>query len=284
MEIVVGQLSGFCFGVNNAVTKALELTKNKGNTYCLGELVHNKGIINNLTKQGFKTINDVKEAPRGSKLVIRAHGVSPEIYEKAKRNQNEIFDFTCPAVMKIHKQVEEKRKNSYIFVLGEKKHAEVIGTKGFCGENSFVIETREDIEEAIRQLKNSNLKKLYIIAQTTFSVVRFDEIVKVISEQLKGYEIEINKSICASTQNRQAEAEEMSKKVDFMIIIGGKNSANTIKLYEVSKQNCPSIHVENKDELNLEEIKKYNKIGITAGASTPKDDIQELVQILEEIK
>lgn len=114
--------------------------------------------------------------------------------------------------------------------------------------------------------------------------MRFDEIVKVISEQLKEYEIEINKSICASTQNRQAEAEEMSKKVDFMIIIGGKNSANTIKLYEVSKQNCPSIHVENKDELNLEEIKKYNKIGITAGASTPKDDIQELVQILEEIK
>lgn len=284
MEIVIGQLSGFCFGVNNAVTKTSEIVKKQGITYCLGELVHNKNVIENLEKQGLHTINHVEEAPKGSKLVLRAHGVAPEIYEKAKKNQNEVFDFTCPMVIKIHKHVEEKRKNNYIFILGEKSHAEVIGTKGFSGENSFVIETIDDIEEAINQFKKSKLKSLYIIAQTTFSVARFDDIVKEISERLKKYNIEINKSICNSTQNRQAEAEKMSKEVDFMIVIGGKNSANTIKLYEISKQNCPSIHIENKNELDLEEIKKYNRIGITTGASTPKDNIQEVVQILEEIK
>lgn len=284
MEIIVGQLSGFCFGVNNAVTKTSELVKQQEKIYCLGELVHNKGLVESLEKQGLRTINYVEEAPKGSKLVLRAHGVPPEIYEKAKKNQNEVFDFTCPMVIKIHKQVEEKRTNNYIFILGEKNHAEVIGTKGFSGANSFVIETQEDIEEAINQFKKSNLKNLYIIAQTTFSVQKFEKIVSEISERLKEYNIEINKSICASTQNRQAEAEKMSKEVDFMIVIGGKNSANTVKLYEISKQNCPSIHIENKKELDLEEIKKYNRIGVTAGASTPKENIQEVVQILEEIK
>lgn len=284
MEIIVGQLSGFCFGVNNAVTKTSELVKQQEKIYCLGELVHNKSLVESLERQGLKTINSVEEAPKGSKLVLRAHGVPPEIYEKAQKNQNEVFDFTCPMVIKIHKHVEEKRTNNYIFILGEKNHAEVIGTKGFSGANSFVIETQEDIEEAINQFKKSNLKNLYIIAQTTFSVQKFEKIVSEISERLKEYNIEINKSICASTQNRQAEAEKMSKEVDFMVVIGGKNSANTVKLYEISKQNCPSIHIENKKELDLEEIKKYNRIGVTAGASTPKENIQEVVQILEEIK
>ncbi len=284
MEIIVGQLSGFCFGVNNAVTKALELIENKENVYCLGELIHNKGINANLEKHGVKIVEKIEEVPCGAKLIIRAHGVPPEVYEKARNNQNELYDYTCPNVIKIHNQIEEKRQNNYIFILGGKKHPETIGHKGFSRDKSFIIETEDDIEEAISRLKNSKMKSLYIVAQTTFSVTKFEKIVNEISKKLNGYEIEINKSICAATQNRQAEAEELSKKVDYMIIIGGKNSANTIKLYEISKQNCPSIHIENKDELNLEEIKKYNKIGITAGASTPKENIQEVLQILEEIK
>lgn len=284
MEVVVGKLSGFCFGVNNAVTKTSQLVKKQEQIYCLGELVHNKNVIANLEKQGLRTIKSVEESPKKSKLVLRAHGVSPEIYKLAEENENEIFDFTCPMVAKIHKQVEEKQKDNYMFILGEKNHPEVIGTKGFSGKDSFIIQTEEDIDNAITEFKKSNFEKLYIVAQTTFSVSKFDNIVTKILEKLKEYKIEVNKSICDSTKNRQAETEDLSKNVDYMIIIGGKNSANTIKLYEIAEKNCPSIHIENKEELDLEQIKKYKKIGITAGASTPKENIQEVVQILEEIE
>lgn len=284
MEIIVGKLSGFCFGVNNAVTKTLQLVEKQEPIYCLGELVHNKRVISKLEQQGLIIVNNVEDSKKGSKLIIRAHGVPPEIYKLAEKNENKVFDFTCPMVSKIHEQVKEKQKNNYIFILGEKNHPEVIGTKGFSGKNSFIIQTEEDINNAITEFKKSDFNRLYIVAQTTFSVSKFDNIVSDILEKLKDYKIEVNKSICDSTKNRQAETEQLSKNVEYMIIIGGKNSANTIKLYEIAKKNCTSIHIENKEELDLKQIKKYKKIGITAGASTPKENIQEVVQILEEIK
>lgn len=284
MEIVVGKLAGFCFGVNNAVTKATQIVKNEKNLYCLGELVHNRQIVDNLEKQGMITVENIEEVPLGAKLIIRAHGAEPEIYKKAKENQNEIHDYTCPKVLKTHDDVEKHKKESYIFICGVKNHPEIVATQGFSGENSYIIETEEDINQAIIKFKQSKMDKIYIISQTTFSLKKFNEFVEKISKELKEYTIKINNSICASTKSRQEEAEQISQNVDYMIIIGGKNSSNTKKLYEIAKENTTSIHIQTKEQLNLDEIKKYKKIGITAGSSTPKESIQEIVDILEGIK
>lgn len=284
MEIIVGKSAGFCFGVNNAVTKVAKLIKEEKLVYCLGELVHNRQIIEGLEKEGLVTLDNIKEVPKGAKLIIRAHGEPPESYKKAEKNQNKIYDYTCPKVIKTHEDVEKNKKESYIFIIGVKKHPEAIATKGFSGKNSYIVETKEDIKEAIQNFQKSKLKKLYIIAQTTFSLKKFNNLVEEISEELKDYEIEVNNSICASTRIRQEEAEKISKKVDYMIIIGGENSSNTKKLYDIAKENCTSIHIQTKEQLNLEEIKTYKKIGITAGASTPKETVQEIVDILEGIK
>lgn len=284
MEIIVGKLAGFCFGVNNAVTKASELVKKETNLYCLGELVHNRQVVDSFEQKGVTTVENIDEVPQGAKLIIRSHGISPEIYQKAKQNQNEIYDYTCPKVLKTHYDVEEHKKESYIFICGVKNHPEVVATQGFSGENSYVIENEEDLNQAILKFKQSKMKKIYIISQTTFLLKKFNEFTQTISEKLKEYPIEINNSICASTRTRQEETEEMSKNVDYMIIIGGKNSSNTKKLYEIAKENTKSIHIQTKEQLDLEEIKKYAKIGITAGASTPKENVQEIVDILEGIK
>lgn len=283
MEIVVGKFAGFCYGITNAVTKATELVGKQDKTYCLGELVHNRTIIDKLERQGFTIVNEVKESPKNSKLIIRAHGVPPEIYEMAKQNQNEVIDLTCPTVLKIHKEVEEKRKDNYIFIIGEKGHAEVVGTQGFSGENSFVIEEQEDIEKAIEKFKQSNIQKLFIISQTTFELTKCEKFINIILEELKDYEVKVNKSVCNATRIRQEETDQISKEVDYMIIIGGKNSSNTTKLYEISRKNCKSIHIQTKEQLDMDEIKKYKKIGVTAGASTPKESIEEVVEVLEGI-
>lgn len=284
MEVIVGKMAGFCFGVNNAVTKAEELLKRENNVYCLGELVHNRQIIENLEKQGLTTIENISQVPKEAKIVIRAHGAEPKIYVQARENRNIVYDYTCPKVIKTHEDVEENKKERYIFIIGVKNHPEVVATKGFSGENSYVIETIEDIEEAIIKIKATKFKKIYIISQTTFSLKKFNEYVDKISEELKEYDIKINNSICASTRARQEEAEEISKKVEYMIIIGGENSSNTKKLYEIANQNTKSIHIQTKEQLNINEIKKYNKIGVTAGSSTPKEKVDEIVNILKGIK
>ena len=281
MEIVVGKLSGFCFGVNNAITKAEEKLKDEKEIFCLGELIHNKQVVDKLEKMGMKTIEKIKDLPDKSELIIRAHGVAPYIYNLLEEKKIKIFDFTCPKVLKIHEEVSKAKKDNYIFLIGEKNHPEVIGTIGFSGKDSFIIQTKEDIDDAIAKLKESYFKKIYIVAQTTFSVQKFDEFIQEIEEKLKGYIITINKSICDSTKLRQEETKKISQDVEFMIIVGGKNSSNTRKLYDIAKENCPSIHIQTKEDLNLEEIKKYQKIGITAGASTPKEYIEEIVKVLE---
>ncbi len=284
MEVVVGKLSGFCFGVNNAVNKTEELLKSGKNIYCLGELVHNKQVIDKLKSEGIKFIEKVEEAVHGCELIIRAHGVAPQVYQKAKEKNINLFDFTCPKVAKLHEQVNEAKKENYIFLIGEKNHPEIIGTKGFAGDNISIIQDEEDIDMAIKQLKKSNMKKLYIVAQTTASVQKFNQFTEKILNDVEDVDIEINKSICDSTRLRQEETERLAKKVDLMIIIGGKNSSNTTKLYNIAKENCDSIHIQTKEDLKLDELKKYSKIGITAGASTPKEIIKDVEEEIKKIK
>ena len=281
MEIIIGKTAGFCYGVKRAVEGSLKETSDK-QIYCLGELVHNKQVMKEIEKQGIKLIEDINEVPNNSKVIIRAHGVVKEIYEIAKEKNIELVDYTCPNVLKIHEVASKyKNENYYIFVIGNKTHPETIGTISYCGNNYSCIETEDDINDSIESLKESKIKDLLIIVQTTFSEAKFKLIKEKIEETINDINIVVKNTICAATSTRQKETENLSKEVDCMIIIGGKNSSNTKKLYELTEKNCQkAIAIETKEELNKEELINYQKIGIMAGASTPKKNIDEVAELL----
>ena len=286
MEILIGKTAGFCYGVKRAVDGAKEEIKNsKEPVYCLGEIVHNKQVVEDLKKQGINFIEEINQA-KGT-TIIRAHGVPKEIYEKAKQKNIELKDYTCPNVLKIHKIAEEySQKGYFIFLCGSPKHPENIGTISHCNKNSYIIEKEDDTFKALEKLEKSGIKKLLVISQTTYSLEKFYIIKEIIENELpRNIELVIKNTICATTEQRQIETKELSKKVDIMIIIGGKNSSNTKKLYEVALENCPkAICIETYKELeNIQNyIKKANKIGIMAGASTPQKSIEEVEKYLNE--
>lgn len=281
MEIVLGKTAGFCYGVRNAVTKAEEKLKEQKHISCLGELVHNGQVIRKLENLGMNVVDKIEDANK--KVIIRAHGIAKEVYNKAKKLNIEVFDFTCPSVLKIHNIAEEYRDKGYfIFLIGEKKHPETLGTISFCGHDSYLLENKEEIDEAIKELRQSDIKKLFIIVQTTYNLEKFEAIIEEITNKLNSeVEIEVKNTICNATKIRQEETSDISKNVQCMIIIGGKNSSNTKKLFDIAKENCDSTFiVETKDELNLDVIKKCDKVGIMAGASTPDESIQDVINYI----
>lgn len=290
MEIIIGKTAGFCGGVRRAVEEAKKITDKEENeiTYCLGDLVHNRNVITRLEKNGLRIVNSLSEIPnpKGNKVIFRAHGVTKQTYEEAERLGLEIIDLTCINVINIHKiAYEYVKKNAFIFYIGEKGHPEVVGTESFCGDNYALIETEEDLRRAISYLlekTNSNdFKELLVISQTTFRLEKFEEFVQEIQEKLGDkLQITIKNTICNATRLRQDETEELAKNVEFMIVIGGKKSSNTNKLYDISAQKCSNaIMIESKEELTediINRIKKCNKVGIMAGASTPQDIIDDI--------
>lgn len=278
--IKVGKYAGFCGGVTNSVTKTEKYLNEYNNLYCLGELVHNKQVIESLEEKGLKTIETLSEVEDNSTVIIRAHGVANSIYEEASKRNINLIDLTCPKVLKIHDKVSEYKDNGYFIILvGSKVHPEVIGTISFCGDKSIVIEDLNDIEEVNNIINSNNYKDVVIFAQTTIKESLFDEIVDCLKENIKNLVVE--NTICNATHLRQQECLEMAKTSDCMIIIGGKNSSNTKKLYEVASSVCPNTYlVETYKELDFNELKKYENIGIMAGASTPKTSIDEVVNNL----
>ena len=281
MRIIIGKTAGFCYGVSNAVNKTEEILENNTNcnVYCLGELVHNKQVVENLSNLGLKVVKDVDELPvaecENDKVIIRAHGVSKKVYEKIKQLKYECVDLTCPNVLSIHKIVEDYlEKGYYILLIGQKNHPEVLGTYGWCEGSCSIIETEEDINEISNNVK---AEKILVVAQTTFSLQKFNEFMEIIKEKFNA-DIEVRNTICNATRLRQEETEEIAKKVDFMIIIGGKNSSNTRKLYEISCKYTEAICIETADELELKS--NYSTIGIMAGASTPQKSIDDVVEKL----
>ncbi len=294
MQVIVGKSAGFCYGVEkavNATIKQLESNQEKQHIYCLGELVHNKQVIQKVENLGAKTIENLDEIneKENVKVIIRAHGVPPKIYKEAENKKYQILDLTCPNVLAIHTLAENaSREGKYIFLMGHKIHPEVIGIYGCC-EKVSVIENEEDIEKAVQEFKLSGKNKIQILSQTTFSVEKFNKYITIIQEKLKDRKqnIEVRNTICNATKQRQEETENLAKQVQYMIIIGGKNSSNTKKLYETAKSKClNTVCIETAKELELNEIKKKRevienqnkefKIGIMAGASTPKESIEEV--------
>lgn len=288
MEIIIGKTAGFCYGVKNAVDKATDELEKSKKVCCLGEIVHNKNVVKKLEQKGMNFIEDLDENKEQCKTIIRAHGVTKEIYQKAQDRRLELIDLTCPKVLKIHKIVSEyANKGYFIFVIGNKIHPETLGTKSFCGENSYMIELEEDIKIAVQELKKSNIKNLLVVVQTTFSMEKFNKYIDSITIEInsKDINIEVINTICDATKIRQEETSKLSKQVDYMIIIGGKNSSNTKKLYEISAKNCSKvICIEDSFEIDLESFYGVNKVGIMAGASTPRSSIDDVVEMLKNTK
>lgn len=278
MEIILGRTSGFCFGVKNAIDSAEKELKINNNLYCLGEIVHNEEVIKDLEKKGLVIIDDINAGT--GKVIIRAHGVSKDVYKIAQSKGIELLDFTCPFVSKIHDTVVQYMDNNYfIFLCGNKNHPETIGTISFCGDNSFIIEDITDVDTALKSFESSCLTDLLIISQTTFSVTLFESIVDTIKASLSPkVNFVVKNTICNTTSMRQKEAESLSKEVDLMIVIGGKHSSNTKKLYEIAQKNCKnSILVQTKDDLNYEYLQGFDRIGVIAGASTPQNVIDDIL-------
>lgn len=286
MEIIVGKTAGFCYGVKRAIDGVKEESKNN-KLFCIGEIVHNRQVIEDLQNKGVNFVEDISKVHDAkSKVAIRAHGVKKEIYEIANKNKIDIIDYTCPNVLRIHEIAKEyAEKGFYIILCGKKEHPENVGTISYCGKNYSVIQDEKELKEALKRFEKTKIKKLLVISQTTFSLKKFTLIEQTIKEELKDEEnIIIKNTICRATELRQKETEELSKKVDLMIIIGGKNSSNTIKLYEIAQKYCEnSICIETADELQIEKISKYEKIGIMAGASTPKESIDNVIKKLEKV-
>ncbi len=278
MEIIIGKNSGFCNGVKYTIDKAIEELSKFHPIYCLGEIVHNKDVVASLEEKGMITVNDILEIPDNSKVIIRAHGESLDIYEKAKEKNLVIIDLTCGKIKIIHKDVL-KHNDSFIIIIGKHDHPEVIGTKGHC-KYAYVISNENEIDGCYKEFINSKRKDIYIISQTTFNNKDFDMLLDKIKSTFHNIDIIVNKSICNATNLRQKEVVELSKTVDKMVIIGGKNSSNTKELYNLSKDYCETYLIENKEDIDFR-FNESDKVGIMAGASTSNDIVLE---VIEEIK
>lgn len=281
MEVVVGKLAGFCPGVQTTVEKANKILDEKEIVYCLGEIVHNKQVIEKLENRGMKTIESILDAPNGATVIFRAHGEAKEVYNKAMKKGIDIKDLTCGKVKAIHIKVEKEKDNSFIIIVGNRKHPEVIGTKGFAGDNSFVVESSDDILDAYMEYEKTNIGKVFVVAQTTFSSSEFDKISEEIKNNFVEADVIIDKTICDATSLRQNEVRALAKDLHNMIIIGGKNSANTKELAEIAKEYCKNVyHIQTKEDLKNIDLLNVDKIGIMAGASTPKESIIEVEEAL----
>ena len=281
MDVVVGKYSGFCAGVNYTYIKAKEEIQ-KGKTYCLGEIIHNKQVINELEDMGMITVDKIEEIPNGSRVIFRAHGEPLEVYKKAEDKNLEVIDLTCGRVKIIHNKVSKEKENSFILIIGKKTHPEIIGTLGFSGESSYVIESFDDIEPSFEKYLSSGLNKVYVVSQTTFSSELFDLIVEKIKDTYKDSDIVIDKTICDATSKRQKETEELSNQSDMVLVIGSSNSSNTKELYNIAINNCKEVYfIENLDDLKDIKFNNNYRVGVVAGASAPKYLIESVVDSIK---
>ena len=276
MKFLVGKYSGFCAGVNHTYNKALEEVK-KGKIYCLGNIIHNEQVVNELESLGMFTVFDIKDVKDNSRVIFRAHGEPLSSYLYAKEHNLDVVDLTCGRVKIIHNKVLKEKEDSFIIVIGKKTHPEIKGTIGYILDNYYVIEDESDIKDAYEEFLKSRKEKVFIISQTTFSSSLFDQLCKKIKKTFKKVELNIDKSICDATDKRQKECSRISKKASVVIVIGSKKSSNTKELYEIACKNCNMVYfIEKLDYLKDVSFNRDDIIGIVAGASCPKYLIDEV--------
>ncbi len=276
MQIITAKSAGFCFGVKRAVDKVYEEAQNSDvPVYTFGPIIHNEEVVGDLEEKGVNAVSDINELkhmPKGT-VVIRSHGVSKDIYDQIQSEGFKIVDATCPFVLKIHRFVKEYSEKGYhIIIIGNDSHPEVEGIKGWSNpQRTTVLQTKE---EAVNFTLSSG-QKACIVSQTTFNYNKFQELVEII--QKKGYDIIVLNTICNATEERQKEAADIAAKVEAMIVIGGRHSSNTQKLFEICKNECANTYyIQTLDDLDLTQFQSIDNVGITAGASTPNNIIEEV--------
>ncbi|MDO4834572.1 MAG: bifunctional 4-hydroxy-3-methylbut-2-enyl diphosphate reductase/30S ribosomal protein S1 [Bacillota bacterium] len=281
-SIIVAETAGFCFGVRRAIEMAEKEAEREGKVYSLGPLIHNDIAVADLAKKGVEVIGSPDEAGVGSTVIIRSHGEPEAVYEEAQKRGIRLVDATCPFVEKIHKLVSETDRQ--VLIVGDANHPEVKGIAGWCDENrpALVAGCGED---AVRELKKTACSddELLVVAQTTIRGDVLHEVSRALEKE--GVSFKLQNTICSATSRRQEECARLARDCDAMVIIGDRRSSNTGKLFEIARKYCErSCFVENKDDLPLHELRKCNRIGTVAGASTPDYTIKEVVTSMCENK
>ncbi|WP_028085845.1 4-hydroxy-3-methylbut-2-enyl diphosphate reductase [Dorea longicatena] len=277
MNVELAKTAGFCFGVKRAVdTVYQQIEQYRGEKiFTYGPIIHNEEVIKDLRSHGVEVLNDEEELKTADAdvVVIRSHGVAKYIYDILEECGITCVDATCPFVKKIHKIVAEKSaEGAYIVIVGNGEHPEVQGIRGWAGEQVTVVQTPEDAERF--ELPDKD-QKVCIVAQTTFNYNKFKELVEIISK--KRYDIVVLNTICNATKERQTEARQIAARVDAMVVIGDKRSSNTQKLFEICKEEClNTYYIQTLDDLDINQLRSVESVGITAGASTPNKIIEEV--------
>ena len=277
MQVELAKSAGFCFGVQRAVdTVYKQIEENSAEKiYTYGPIIHNEEVIKDMEKKGVEVIlseEELKQIKSGI-VIIRSHGVPKRICDLLDENGVRYADATCPFVKKIHRIVEEKSRDGYhIVIIGNREHPEVMGIEGWAQGPATIIQTEEEAR-AFELVPES--EKVCVVAQTTFNYNKFKDLVEIISE--KRYDIIVLNTICNATKERQEEAYDIAKRVDAMIVIGDKRSSNTQKLFEICSNACAdTYYIQTLGDLNMNQLRSVETVGITAGASTPNKIIEEV--------
>jgi 4-hydroxy-3-methylbut-2-enyl diphosphate reductase len=288
MKVTTARNAGFCFGVQRAVDLVYQEAKAGNRVYTFGPIIHNDEVVADLSKKGVIVIEnpeELKTLPAGT-IIIRSHGVSEKLQNQLASYGHKVIDATCPYVKKIHKAVREKSLEGYhIIIIGNSKHPEVEGIIGWCRQNR-IEENPDDYtvienEQEALELSLPKERKLCVVAQTTFNYKKFQELVEIITK--KGYYIFVLNTICNATTQRQTESYQLARQSDAMVVIGGKHSSNTRKLYDICKKECENTYyIQKLDDLDLNLFKSFSNVGITAGASTPNNIIKEVHTAMSE--
>ena len=274
MQVILAKNSGFCKGVNHAVDTAMSQPRG---TYVLGEIIHNSSVVNDIKKKGLNVVENLDEIPDGATVVFRSHGVPENYYGICKERNIKVIDCTCGFVKRTQKIVKEQfAQGKHIVIVGEHAHPEVLGLLGWCQGTATVLNGLEEIPDGLRQ------KELCVVCQTTFSAEKFEKIVKNIKKVCEKT-VAVFKTICYTTIERQKEVEELSRTCDAILVVGGLNSSNTNKLYELAKKHCENVfRLSDAEDLDCTKLKNFKNVGIVSGASTPNTQTREVLLKMEE--
>lgn len=279
-EVLIAENAGFCFGVKRAMNMAQkELEEKKDiSVYALGPLIHNKQAVEKYENMGLITIDKIDDVNQNleSEMIIRSHGVPKITYDEAESKGIDIVDTTCPFVKKIHYIASKgEEENKSIILLGDSNHPEVIGINGWCKDKAIIFKELEEVKD----YDFDKTKEYLVVSQTTMNEKNFDNIIEYL--ETLGLKLSVKNTICSATRVRQQAARELSQKVDVMVVIGGKHSSNTQKLVKICSEIVDTISIETKEDMKDVDFSGYNKIGVTAGASTPDWIIEEAIEFLK---
>lgn len=276
MEIIVAEHAGFCFGVRRAIKRALEEAAQRGRLYSQGPLIHNRQVVARLRAEGLEPIDDIEDAPEGAAVMLRTHGVGPQVYERARQRGLEVIDATCPFVERAQREARRLwEAGCQVLVLGEPNHPEAVAIREHTDGAAHIVQGPADLDAIDLR------RRVAVVCQTTQRYEALRELVDALLPRVS--ELVVAKTICDATSGRQDAALRMAEAVDMVLVIGGRHSANTTRLAHICRDaGRPTYHVETADEIDCAWFAGAQRVGITAGASTPDEAIEAAVERLRE--